>query len=79
MAAGAVVLDPSVLVAAPQRPSGIVFGDVNRDGFRDMAVTTDTPDKVSIDFSSAGVRRVPRSARNCRPPHPRRGCTASSR
>lgn len=36
-----------------QRPSGIAFGDFDGDGDRDMAVTSDAPDKVSI-FTNDG-------------------------
>lgn len=34
--------------ATPTRPDGIAHGDFNGDGFIDLAITTDTPDKVSI-------------------------------
>lgn len=47
-------------LSAPQRPSGVVVADLNGDGLNDLAVTTDTPDKVSIFFNSAtGLATVP--------------------
>jgi hypothetical protein len=37
-----------VTYSTPARPDGIAHGDFNGDGFIDLAIATDTPDKVSI-------------------------------
>src|ERR1043165_4115436 len=36
----------------PTRPGGVAAGDFNGDGARDLAVTTDGPDKISILFNN---------------------------
>jgi len=49
-AVAAIPFDAPVSIGALQRPSGVAIGDLNGDGAGDMAVTTDTPDKISIYF-----------------------------
>lgn len=48
LAQGAITFGTAATFAAAQRPDGIAAADFNRDGILDLAVTTDTPDRVQI-------------------------------
>lgn len=48
----AIPFGSAVSISSPQRPSGLAIGDLNGDGATDMAVTTDTPNKISIYFGN---------------------------
>lgn len=48
LAQGAITFGPATTFAAAQRPDGIAAADFNGDGKIDLAVTTDTPDRVQI-------------------------------
>jgi hypothetical protein len=45
---------PAGTLPAAQRPSGVAIADFNGDGVADLAVTTDTPDKISIFLGTGG-------------------------
>ncbi|GMV25660.1 MAG: hypothetical protein AMXMBFR58_16910 [Phycisphaerae bacterium] len=47
-AAADISLGQTTSLPAPQRPSGVATGDFNGDGQVDLAVTTDTPDKITV-------------------------------
>lgn len=48
LAQGGITFNPAVSYAAAQRPDGVAVADLNGDGINDMAVSTDTPDRVQI-------------------------------
>lgn len=58
---GQISLDPAVHYATGLRPSGVAIGDLNGDGFRDLATSTDTPDKINtlINDGSGGFAAGP--------------------
>lgn len=52
-AAGAAInFTPGVALQTPTRPTGAAIADFNRDGRMDLAVTSDTPDKISIFYGN---------------------------
>jgi hypothetical protein len=58
-ALGQVTLQAGVNYSTPARPGGIVAADLNGDGRRDLAVTTDTPDKISLLFNTGAGAFAP--------------------
>ncbi|MBU6414130.1 MAG: VCBS repeat-containing protein [Planctomycetes bacterium] len=53
LAQGAITFGPASTFAAAERPDGIASADFNGDGFMDLAVTTDTPDRVQIRLGNS--------------------------
>jgi hypothetical protein len=49
----------AVNYALPERPDGVVSADFDRDGDKDLAVTRDNPDRVSLLFNTAGSFGAP--------------------
>jgi len=49
----------AVNYALPERPDGVVSADFDRDGDKDLAVTRDNPDRVSLLFNTAGFFGAP--------------------
>ncbi|MBV6459540.1 MAG: hypothetical protein HONBIEJF_02688 [Fimbriimonadaceae bacterium] len=47
-----VQMSEAVLLGTGPQPSGVAAGDFNRDGFADLAVTVDAPDRVQIYFGN---------------------------
>ncbi|MBL8761522.1 MAG: VCBS repeat-containing protein [Phycisphaerae bacterium] len=58
-ASAGVSFGPRTDIAAAQRPSSSVVADLNGDGLRDLAVTTDTPDKVLIYLNTGAGLGAP--------------------
>lgn len=56
---GAVSFGATTNLATPQRPDGVVAGGWNSDLFFDLAVTTDTPDKLTVMFGNASGLGAP--------------------
>ncbi len=48
-----------VNLSLPERPDGVVSADFDRDGDKDLAVTRDNPDRVSLLFNTAGSFGAP--------------------
>lgn len=45
-----ITFDSGTQVPTPQRPAGVVIANLNADSMRDLAVATDTPDKITISM-----------------------------
>ena len=59
-AIGQVVFQTGVNYVTASRPGGVAAGDFNGDGARDLAVTTNTPDKIGILLNNGtGVFAAP--------------------
>lgn len=44
-----------IVYSTPTRPAGIAVADFNGDGLNDLALTTDTPDKIIIMYNNAAA------------------------